>query len=179
MSIHNEIAWGLFGRRMFALFIDALIFISVFSILIRVFNLFIPGSDVREDPMQFYTEKDFNVFVATSIAALFLLTSYMLTCYRSKRGQTFGHLVAKIKIKSRDGKSFSFIGILRLLIISWIRLLIILAPGPFVAYYGGSITTSVFLLIWGTIIILPIPISKISRITLWEKLGGYKFESIN
>jgi uncharacterized RDD family membrane protein YckC len=174
----REIHWGLFGRRLFAFLIDALIFVTIFSILIRVFNLFMPGNDVRESAMQFYTEKDFNVFAITSASALSLLAIYMFYCYQSKRGQTIGHRVARIRIRKIDGSQVGFLGVLRITLVAWIRLLVLLVPGPFFAFYGGNLIGSVFFLIWGCLLILPIPISKSSRITLWQKLGGYKFESL-
>ncbi len=175
MNAFREIEWDLFAKRMFALLIDTLIFITVFTLLIRIFNVFMPGNDVREDAMQFYTQKDFRVFISTSASVLILLGLYMLLSYKSARGQTVGHRLARIRIVNPQSLPIGGLAFLRVLLVAWLRILVLLIPGPFVAFHGGKIIFSVFALIWGCLLILPIPLSKKSKITLWEKSGGYKF----
>lgn len=173
--MNRERSWSFFAKRTFGFLIDTLLFITVFTILTRIFNLFVPGSDVRESAMQFYTEKDFNVFAATSISAMILLATYMFFSYRSLRGQTIGHRLSGVRISSRHKKSLDLLSVFRIMGTTWLRVIILIVPGPFVAYFGGALIYSLFFLIWGALIILPIPVSKTSKVTLWEKLGGYHF----
>ena len=92
----RDINWGLFGKRAFAFVIDFLLFASVLTLMIRLFNMFMPGSDVREDAMQLFTQKEFLVFLWTVICTMVLLSAYMFVSYLSKRGQTLGHVNAVI-----------------------------------------------------------------------------------
>jgi uncharacterized RDD family membrane protein YckC len=173
-----EANWGLFARRAFAFVIDFLLFISVMTVLIRLFNAFLPGNDVREDPMQLYTQKEFHVFFATFLSALVLLTIYMLTSYLSKRGQTIGHRVAGVRMRRLSGGPMRVRDLFWVVIVACVRVSVLVTPGPFFAAYGGKVMGSVFLLVWGAIVILPIPVRKDANppLTLWEFLGRYRFE---
>lgn len=166
--------WRIFPQRLFAFVIDSLIYISVFTGLIRIFNLFVPGNDVREDPMQLYTQKDFRVFCTTAVVSMLLLALYMLVSYKSKRGQTLGHRVARIRIQRRDGQPIGALTVLRFLAVAWFRVSLIWVPGPLLAFIGADIVTSLFMLIWAIALIIPFPISK-SGASIWEIIGNYKF----
>lgn len=175
MSYGREIQWGLFAQRVFAFVVDTILFITMFTLLIRTFNIFMPGHDVREDPMQLYTEKDFRVFVATAVVALVLLALYMLFSYRSKRGQTIGHRLARVRITTRSGDSLGAVAVLRITAIAWARILLLVVPGPVIAFYGGTLIWSLYALIWAIFVTLPIPVSRSTGATFWEIAGNYKF----
>jgi len=176
----RDIDWGLFGKRSFAFVIDFLLFVSVLTLMIRVFNVFMPGNDVREDAMQLYTAKEFYVFFWTVICTMVLLSTYMFSSYLSKRGQTIGHRVAKVQARALSGGPLRWTGVVRVAFVSLIRLGVIVTPGPLFAVWGGSVIGSVYLLIWGLVVALPIPVRKGNPpLMLWEALGGYRFHHYN
>ena len=164
------------AKRFSAWVVDFLIFISVFTVLIRIFNLFVPGNDIREDAMQLYTEKDFNVLVVTMTTALTMLFLYQLWSYRSSLGQTLGHRVSGVKLVRRGSLEPTLFWHVKLIVLSIIRFLLIVAPGPLMAFFGLRFGVSLFLLFFGFFLVLPIPIRKKPElITLWQYIGGYKF----
>ncbi len=176
MSENKNSMWALFGRRSYAFLIDFLLVISVLAVLIRVFNAILPGHDVREDAMQLYTQKDFYVFFATSFSSLLLLSLYMLYSYRSERGQTIGHRVAGIRIRTLKGGPVGPAACARILVVTVVRSCLLLFPGPAIALMGGEVMGSIFALIWGLMLILPIPVRKTPEpISLWQLLGNYRF----
>ncbi len=170
---------NLLRSRAFAFLIDALLFLSVMFVLIRIFNFFAPGSDVREDAMQLYTQKDFIVFTWTMITGAVLMVSYMTWSYTTRGGQTIGHKVARIRIQRRGGGKIGIGGVLRVIAVGILRFVLIVVPGPMIALAGGEVIASVFALIWGLVLIMPIPVqSKPRPVSLWEILGGYEFKSL-
>lgn len=72
----------------------------------------------------------------------------------------------------------SFFWTVRLIAVAWLRMLVILVPGPLIAFLDiGEVMESVFVLIWGLLVILPIPTSKASQSSVWERLGRYRFKT--
>lgn len=170
-------AYGqIFFRRLAAFVIDTTLFLSVFTILIRIFNLFMPGNDVPRRAMQLFTKKDFNVFIATMIAALLLLSCYLLMSYLYQRGQTLGHRLFGVRLVNKNNESPSKLHGSLLILLSIFRCLIVIVPGPFLAKFGFGVTYSVFALFWGIAVVLPLPISGSRDFqTAWQRLGRYKF----
>lgn len=166
------------SKRIAAFVIDTSLFISVFTTLLMIFNKTVPETNVRLSPMQLFTQKDFTVFTSTVSAALLSLIIYLLCCYFTSTGQTVGQRLVKIKIIPLRGHLLGALWRLRVLSQAIIRFLLIFTPGPFAAAIGGSLGLSIFLLIWGGLIILPIPIKREPQIlTLWQIIGNYQFVS--
>lgn len=166
-------------KRSCAFVIDFVIFVTIFSVLQSLVNAVYPGNYVPPKGMQLFTAREFQIFFVTLASALVLLGLYLKMSYAVFSGQTFGHKIFGIQIVDLKGNRLSSGRQNLVLLLAALRFIIFFIPGPVVALKGGSLAFSVFVLLWGTLLILPIPYkSRQERVTIWQHLGGYRFKNI-
>gem|GEM_PF-4109624 len=165
-------------KRFFAFVVDFILFVSVFTALQTLFNLVYPGNYIPPKAMQLFTSRQLEIFFITLGAALVMLYFYLKVSYSTISGQTVGHKLFGIQIVDLEGNKLSSGAQNFILLLAAIRFVIFFLPGPIVALRGGGLALSVFVLLWGTLLILPISYKRREeRVTLWQHLGKYRFQS--
>lgn len=165
--------------RVAAFWLDALILTTILFVIARMVWTIVPGSEVKEDMMQFYTQKDFRAFWANGAAALAFLWIYFSRLPASS-GATPGQRLAHIKVVGADGSPLSPAqrrGRLAALIV---QALFVLFGGPILAALGGNFGLSMIGLV------APIVTLVVMSALAWsdpegagprERRGGYRFVS--
>ena len=120
----------------------------------RIFWEFVPGSEVRADAMQLYTEKDFYNFSVTSIFSMLVLLIYHVIMPLTSLGGTFGQFIARIRISEIDGTTLKFKTSLKRISFILLKYVFIISLGPIAAYLKFNFAISVALTLIGLVLIL-------------------------
>jgi len=167
---------GLFFKRIGAWAIDLVFFISVVTVLQTLINLFYPNNYIPAKGMQLFTPRQMNVFFISMGSALVLMLLYLRISYFTNSGQTLGHKVFGLKLMSLDREELTKKQKNKLIFVAVLRFLILFVPGPMVAFFGGGLASSVFVLMWGVLLVLPIPYKgRTAKATIWQHIAGYRF----
>lgn len=153
-------------QRISAFWFDTLFSISVFMILGRIFWYFVPGSEIRADAMQLYSEKDFNNFFVTVIASVIFILIYNVFLPLSKQEATLGQKIFKIRLAKANGEKLDFLTSLRRFCLILTKYLMVVLTGPILALAGQQLATSVLGLV------LPILIIFLTSVLAWRNSQG-------
>lgn len=166
-------------QRIVAYWADFIFTVTFVLLCGRIFWEIVPGSEIRADAMQLYTEKDFYNFCVTSVFSAIVLMVYNIGMPLSKFGGTFGQFIAKIKLTEVDGTTLKLKTSLKRISFILLKYILIVALGPIAAYLDFNFAISVALTLLGIVLIL-VPFSFLAwldseRAGPIERLCGYRF----
>jgi uncharacterized RDD family membrane protein YckC len=164
-------------KRAVALMVDGLVALSIVMSIIAILNTVIPESTVPTMAMQLMSEKQLGVFFFTTTAITFFLGIMVFFApHLPGGGGSLGHRVAGIRLVSLSGENVSWFDSFRRFLATVFRAGLVFWGGPVLAVMRQSVTVSVLALIWGLIVLLPIPVRRSPfPVTLWQILGNYIF----
>lgn len=160
--------------------IDSLILMTFTTTLISILNAIVPETQIQPMSMQLMPEKMLKVFFYTMFFTTGAILLYVLLAPLSRWQGTLGHLVAKIQLVTLTGQKVSWLDNVRRVWVTAVRASMVFFAGPILAVLEFEVIYSVLALLWGLILILPIPIRRSPEtLTLWQLLGNYKFVERN
>lgn len=165
-----------FSKRVLALVVDGLLLLTLTTASISLFNAIVPNTQVEPMAMQLMPPKMLAVFFYTMLLTTAVISIYVFFAPHTKWGGTVGHNVAKIKMVTLKGNDVQWIDSVRRLWVTAFRAGLVFFSGPLLALANLGVIYSVLALLWGLILVLPIPVRRTTQtVTLWQLLGNYKF----
>lgn len=170
-----------FFVRIAAFLIDVPTIITIHFIVLFVFNYFYPAARVQFQFMSSMSEESQWWFLAKSLFFVGEIFAYHTLLPLSHLKGTLGHLALRIRLVKPDGSApgwRQFLGRALVLVLQWV---LILFPGPIIARFGGDagLTLMNLLLSLAILTVTSMVSWKEPQVNIWDRIGGYRFISIN